>query len=195
MRRVPLLSQVLGALAAGALVYVIARQAGVKAQRAVGAVALVPLAAAALIALPALRDGMDSLLDQRKENAPLSSEQAQYQAGSEFGLAVPFLTWVGERLPEEETFHLEIGVIPEETYVAGVGVRQAAILQWSLFQLAPRLAVEQSPKARDLEPGEGHNADWFVFYESEPEDFPAIRFSDEMTYAPGFGMARGELAG
>ena len=189
-----LLSQVLGALVAGALIFAIARQAGIASKRAVSAVAVIPLVVAALLALPALRDGADSLLDQRKENAGLTGAAAQYQAGLELGIAVPFLEWAGERIPEGDTVHLEIGVIPEETYVDGVGVRQAAILQWSLFQLAPRLAVEQSAKAHDVKPGEGRNADWFVFYEAHPGEFPATRFGPPEVYAPGFMIARNDLA-
>jgi hypothetical protein len=194
MRRVQLLSQVLGALVAGALIFAIARQAGIASKRAVSAVAVVPLVIAGLLVLPALRDGSDSLLDQRKENAGLTGAAAQYHAGTELGIAVPFLEWVGERIPEGDTFHLEVGVIPEETYVDGVGVRQAAILQWSLFQLAPRLAVEQSAKAHDIKSGEGQNADWFVFYEAHPGEFPAIRFGRPAVYAPGFMIARNDLA-
>jgi hypothetical protein len=194
MPRVLLLTQVLGALSAGFLIFAVARQAGIASKRAVSAVAVVPLVAAGLLALPALRDGAESLLDQRKENAGLTGAAAQYQAGMELGIAVPFLEWVAERIPEGDTFHLEIGVAPEETYVAGVGARQAAILQWTLFQLAPRLAVEQSAKARDLKPGEGRNADWFVFYEAHPSEFPDIRFGQPTVYAPGFMIARNDLA-
>jgi hypothetical protein len=194
MRRVQLLSQVLGALVAGALIFAVARQIGLASQRAISAVVVVPLVVAGLLALPAFRDGTDSLLDERKENAGLAGAAAQYQAGLELGIAVPFLEWAAERIPEGDTFHLEIGTVPEETAVGGVGVRQAAILQWTLYQLAPRLAVEQSPKARDLKPGEGRNADWFVFYEAQPDEFPAIRFGRPVVYAPGFMIARNDLA-
>jgi hypothetical protein len=194
MRRVQLLSQVLGALVAGALIFAIARQIGIASKRAVSAVVVIPLAVAGLLALPALRDGADSLVDQRKENAGLSGAAAQFHAGLKLGIAVPFLEWVGERIPEGDTFHLEVGVIPDETYVGGVGVRQAAILQWSLYQLAPRLAAEQSAQAHDVKPGEGRNADWFVFYEARPDEFPAIQFGSPTVYAPGFMIARNELA-
>ncbi len=105
-----------------------------------------------------------------------------------------FLAWVREQFAKGDTFHLEIGRIPDEVYVAGVGVRQAAILQWSLYQLAPHLAVEQSAAARDLKPGEGLNADWLVFYELNPADHPAGPLSDIRTYAPSFAIARGTLA-
>ncbi len=189
-----LVSEVLGALGAGALVFVVARQLGASFQGAVCAVALVPVTVAALLGVPALRDGGADLLDQRKDNADLTAAEAQLHAGTELGINVAFLTWVKERFGAEDTFHLEIGVISDEVYVAGVGVRQAAILQWSLFQLAPHLAVEQSDKARDLRPGEGRDADWIVFYESDPAAYP-VPLAEVMTYAPSFAIARTSGAG
>jgi hypothetical protein len=191
---VQLLSEVLGALVAGALIFAAARAAGFGSRPAFAAIALVPLAVAALLAMPALYSGADDLLDARAENAPLAAGEAQLQPGAKLGLAVDFLAWVEERLPQGDTFHLVIGSVPDEVRVDGVGVRQAAILQWSLFQLAPHLAVEQSEKARDLEPGEGRNADWLVFYEIDPAGYEGAPLGDPMTYAPGFAMARSGLA-
>ncbi len=185
-----LLSQVVGALGAGALVLLVARQAGADRRRAAGAVAIVPIAVAAVLALPALRDGAATLLDQRQANASLTKEEAQLQPGVSVGVDVAFLEWVKGQLPEDDTFHLVIGAAPGEERVGGVGTRQATILQWSLFQLAPNLAVEQSPKARDVRPGEGLNADWLVFYESDPAAYPAGPLGEVSTYAPGFAIAR-----
>lgn len=189
-----LLSEVLGALGAGALVFLVARQLGFGRHRALAAVALVPLAVTGLLALTALRGGTGKLLDEREENAPLTAGEAQVWPGKKLGLAVEFFGWVEERLPEGDTFHLVIGRGPDEVFVGGVGLRQAAILQWGLFQLAPHLAVEQSPKARDVEPGEGRNADWLVFYDAEPADHVAVSPGEVMTHAPGFAMARTRLA-
>src|SRR4051794_40579038 len=107
---------------------------------------------------------------------------------------VAFLEWVDERLAEDDSFHMEIGTIPDEVYVAGKGVRQDAILQWSLFQLAPHLAVEQAAKARDVRPGEGLAADWLVFYESDPAAYPAGPLEEVVTYAPDFAIARTGIA-
>jgi hypothetical protein len=194
MPRVQLLSQVLGGLVAGALIFLAARGLGFGNQRTVAAVAFFPLAVAGLLAMPALRDGVDELLDERREQAPLTAGEAQLWPGKKIGLAVEFFAWVEERLPEGDTFHLVIGSAPDEVRVDGVGVRQAAILQWGLFQLAPHLAVEQSDKARDLAPGEGRNADWLVFYESDPAAYRGASLGDLATYAPGFAMARSRLA-
>ena len=190
-----LLSEVVGALFAGGLAFVIARAAGFKPQGALAAVAVVPVVVAGLLAVPALRDGVQSLRDQHRENAPLSAEAAQLKPGADIGMNVAFFAWVNEQLPAGATFHIESGQIPEEVFVDSVGVRQAAILQWGLFQLAPHLAVEQSPKARDVKPGEGREAEWFVFYEYDPADYPGGQFEDVRTFAPGFSIARNTLAG
>lgn len=189
-----LVSEVAGALAAGALVFVIARQAGARPRHALAAMALVPVAVAGALAIPNLRDDAATLLGMRKENAHLTAAEAQLKPGSAIGVNVDFLSWVSSHLSAGDTFHVEIGAVPDEVFVDGVGVRQAAILQWSVFQLAPHLAVEQSPKARDLRPTEGRGADWIVFYEGDPGTYRAGPLSDVMTYAPGFAMARSESA-
>lgn len=190
-----LLSQVLGALAAGVLVLVVARQAGFEHRRAVGAVALVPIAVAAFLAAPAVRDGVHEFRERHRVNAPLTAEQAEQQPGVAVGVDVAFLDWAEERLPDGDTFHLVIGSAPDEAFVAGVGTRQATILQWSLFQLAPHLAIEQSDKARDLRPGEGRDADWIVLYEYDPADYRGVPLGEVVSYAPGFAIGRVEHAG
>jgi len=187
---VPLVSEVAGALGAGALVFVIARQVGTTVQSAFCAVAVVPVAVAALVAVPALRDDAADLLDKRKENAPLSAEEAQLQPGVAIGMNVGFLAWAEQQMAEGDTFHVVSGALPGEERVAGVGARQATILQWSLFQLAPHLAVEQSDKARDLVPGEGLGADWLVFYESDPAAYQGGPLGEVIAYQPNFAIAR-----
>jgi hypothetical protein len=194
MRRVQLLSQVLGGLVAAALIFVAARGAGFGRGHALAAVALLPFAVAGLLAMPAGRDAADSLLDARAENAPLTDAEAQLQPGVEVGVNVAFFAWVEERLPAGDSFHLVIGPAADEERVDGVGQRQAVILQWGLFQLAPHIAVEQSEKARDLAPGEGRNADWLVFYESDPADYRGAPLGAPAAYAPSFAIARSELA-
>lgn len=184
-----LASEVLGALGAGALAVVIARQVGLRFPRAFGVVAAVPVVVAALLAVPSLWEGGRFLRDQRREYANVSAEEAQIKAGADLGIATNFFEWAHTFMKPDETFHLEIGAIPTETYGEGVD-RQTAILQWGLFQLAPNVAFEQSSNpARDLKPGEGRNADWIVFYEWNPSDFPAP-LGDVTTYSPGFAIAR-----
>lgn len=188
-----LLSELVGALGAGAVVFLAAQQAGVARHRALAAVALVPIAVAALLALPALNEGRAELIDWRRENAALTAEQAQLKGGLDTGINIGFFAWADEYLAPDDTFHLEIGPVPEELKVDGVGVRQAAILQWGMYQLAPNLAAEQSAKARDLKPGEGRHADWIVFYEADPAEYP-VPLDQIITYAPGFAIARSGLA-
>jgi len=190
---VRLSGELIGALAAGAIVVAIARQAGLAGGRAYGAVAIVPVVVATVLALPLLDAGRTDLEELRAENAGLTAAEAQVKSGGDAGFAVGFFGWAAEQIGEDETFHLEIGRVPDEVQVGDVGVRQGAILQWGMYQLAPRLAVEQSPKARDVEPGEGRNADWLVFYEYEPADYPGP-IGDVLEYAPGFAIARSEHA-
>lgn len=188
-----LLSEVVGALGAGALVFFAARQAGATAPQAWGALALVPVAVAVLVAVPALNADRSILLDRRAENIDLTAGEAQLKTGAEAGISTEFFAWAQERFSEGDTFHLVVGRVPDEVHVAGVGVRQAAILQWGLYQLAPNLAVEQSPQARDVEPGEGREADWIVFYDSSPARYPGPH-GKVITYAPRFAIARNRLA-
>ncbi len=184
-----LASEILGALGAGALVLLAARQLGASSTRAFGAIAAVPVLAAALLAGPALWQGVDSLNAKRHAYANLSEPEAQVKGGADLGISTDFFAWAKSRLGPEDTFHLEIGAVPDEAYSGGVGTRQAAILQWGMFQLAPNLAVEQSPKARDVRPGEGRGADWIVFYEMDPEESP-VPLSEVKTYAPGFAIGK-----
>jgi hypothetical protein len=169
-----LLSQVAGALVAGALVSILVWQAGLRSRRAMAAGVFVPIVAAGLLALPNLRDASDTLLEQRDANAALTKEEAQLRGGAIQGVDVAFLKWVGERLPDGDTFHLAIGETP---YFA-------AALQWGLFQLAPHLSVDEAA-----------DADWIVFYESSPEEFPPGTLEEPLVYAPGFEMARTTGAG
>jgi hypothetical protein len=180
--RVRLVSEFVGALGAGALVFVVARQLGIETRRAFGAVALVPLSVAALLAAPALHDAAADLLHQRKVNAPLSDAEAQLAPGVAAGMNVAFLAWVKDQMAGEETFHMEVGIAPGESVLEGVGEREGLILQWGLFQLAPHLEVEAD------------QADWIVFYESDPTEHAEGSLGEVMTYAPGFAIARNKRA-
>ena len=174
--------------------FIVARQCGVESRRAFGAVALVAVSVAAVLAVPKLRDDISALLAQRREYAGLSSAEAQVKGGSDLGIDVAFLSWVHEHLGEGETFHLEIGRVPGEEEFVGTGVTQATTFAWATFQLGPNLTVEQSASARDLVPGEGRNADWIVFYGMSPKDFPEP-LGKVITYAPNFAIARTRRAG
>lgn len=177
-----LLSELVGALGAGALVIVVARQLGAGARRSFGAVALVAVAVASVLAVPALRDDVANLLHQREVNAPLTDEEAQLQPGIAAGMNVAFLGWARAHLPDEDTFQMVVGPAPGETYLEGVGIREGLTLQWGLFQLAPHLAVEENP-------------DWIVFYESSPAEYSSGKLRDVKTFAPGFAIARSSVAG
>lgn len=168
-----LLSQVAGALVAGGLVLLLAWQAGARGRQAAGAVALVPIAVAGMIALPNLRDAAASLLDQRRANVTLTADEAQVEGGVGLGLDVAFIRWAGEHFSKEDTFHLTIGGESDET----------AVRQWALFQLAPNLEAEEAA-----------DADWLIFYDAGPAAGGAGKPTGLDVYSPHFAVARGGRA-
>lgn len=186
----PLLIEILGALLAGALIVVVARELGLESRRAYGAVALVAVAVATVLALPSLRSDISELLDQRKENAGLSKLEANVKQGNLYGLNTGFLTWVAERIPEDETFTLEIGSVPGEEMVEGGGILQGTIFSWSSFQLTPRLLVQESVGSDGkVVTVEGPPADWIVFYQKEPGEY-AGALGKVIDFEPNFAIAR-----
>jgi hypothetical protein len=190
---VPLLSEIFGALAAGALMIVIARQLGLESRRAFGAVALVAVSVATALAVPTLRQDVSALLSQRKEYVGLSSAEAQVEQGAKFGVNVDFLAWADEHLGEGETFHMEIGQVPGEPEFEGGGIFEGTTFAWATYQLAPHLSVDQSVGPNGIEPGEGGIADWIVFYSMNPKEYPGS-LGKVFTYEPNFAIARNALA-
>jgi hypothetical protein len=162
--------QVAGALAAGGLAVLLARQAGLRGRQAAGAVAIVPVVVAAALAFPTLRDATNLLLDQRDADAALSSEQAQLQAGISVNVNVAFLGWAGSHFGEGESFYL---VVKPSADTGGY------VSQWGPFQLAPHLESE-SPST----------ADWLVFYDTSPARYRGADPSDLDVYSPGFAVVR-----
>jgi len=186
---VPLLTEILGALAAGALVVVVAHQLGAERRRAFAAVALVVVSIAVVIAAPKMREDINALRTQHGQYAALTSAEAQLQGGVAQGVDVNFLAWAREQMKEGETFHLEIGTEPGEELFGGSGTKQQAAFAWASYQLAPHLSVEQSASIYDVEEGEGRNADWIVFYEMDPKEYPG-HLSKVITYAPNFAIGK-----
>lgn len=180
-----LVCELVGAAAAGVLIFVAIRRAGVDSRRAVVAVALVPLAVAPMLAASGFREGVTSLLDTRQADAQLSSADAAVLPGTELGANVGFLAWAQSQFAEGDTFGLEIGG-PEDNGPQGeMTMRQVLLQQWISFQLAPHLLVQPAV------PGELPDADWIVFYEVDPASYEAGRLGKVQVYAPGFAIARG----
>jgi hypothetical protein len=171
---VQLLSQVAGALLAGTLVLVFTHRCGLRPRQAVGSVAVVPIAVACLLALPGLHDAIVGLLDQRSASLPLSREEKELRAGAAEGMNVAFLAWAKAQLPDEQTFYPVVGKAASEKPIT---------MQWLLFQLGPHLAVD--------DPSE---ADWLVFYESNPAQYRSVPLTHTMIYGPGFALARNQNA-
>jgi hypothetical protein len=184
---VPLATEIIGALVAGALIFAIARQLGLGDRRAVGAVSLVAVAVAAVLAVPTLRDDISSLLNQRKAYAGMSEAEAQVRGGANLGVDVAFLEWADAQMQEGETFHLEIGTVPGEELFDGAGVNQSTNFAWATYQLAPHLLVEQSSNI--AEAGGGKNADWIVFYGENPAEYEG-KLGKVLTFEPNFAIAR-----
>jgi hypothetical protein len=191
---VPLLTEIIGALAAGALVVVIARQLGAEPRRAFAAVALVVISVAVVLAAPKFREDINALRTQHSQFASLSPAEAQVQGGVAQGVDVEFLGWAREQMQEGETFHLEIGTVPGEELFGGSGTKQQAAFAWASYQLAPHLSVEQSASIGDVEEGEGQNADWIVLYEMDPKEYPG-HLTKVITYAPNFAIGKTTDAG
>lgn len=162
--------QVAGALAAGGLALIFVRQVGIRGRQAVGAVAVVPVVAACLLALPIYREQISELLDAHEANAKLTARDVRLGNGIGINADVDFLAWAGGHLADEETF----GFVIKDTEDAG------SLQQWALFQLAPHVAVE---------PAAG---DWVVFYDVNPEEYAGLAEVD--VYRPGFAIARSRHA-
>jgi hypothetical protein len=192
---VPLLTEILGALVAGALIFIVARELGAEHRRAFGAVSLVAISVAAVLAIPNLRDDVSALLHQRKEFVGLSKAEANVKQGDLYGLNTGFLSWAEERIGEDETFALEIGTVPGEETLEGGGILQGTIFSWSTFQFTPRLLVQESvgPDG-EVVTQEGPPADWIVFYQKEPSEY-AGTLGKVISYEPNFAIARPGHAG
>jgi len=161
--------QVAGALAAGGLTLILVRQVVPRGRRAVGAVALVPVATACLVAAPVYRDQIGELLDQREANSTLTARDVRLGNGIGIDADVDFLGWAKGRLAAGETF----GLVVENSEDPG------SLEQWAFFQLAPYVAAEPSV------------ADWVIFYDVDPEEYAGLGELD--VYRPGFAIARSRL--
>lgn len=170
-----LASQVAGALIAGLVVILLARNYGFDRRRAVGVIAMVAVVVASLLSVPNLRSAVASFLDQREANLPLSPEEARLRPGEVAGADVKFLAWVKERLASGETLQLVFG---------SSDIASRLIAQWALFQLAPHVGVSSPTEA-----------DWIVFYGAAPKSYSNRHFVDLQVYASGYAMARYRLAG
>lgn len=164
----PLVVQAAGLLVAGALVFLMARQAGVPTRRAFAAVAVIPVVVAGMLIAPNLRNSIDSMRANRAAGKGISDDQARTIAGANAGLDVQFLDWTRERLGDGDTFHV----------VAGGSQDPGAVDQWATFQLAPNLATDRA------------NADWLIFYDHAAPKRPARGLAAPLVYAPGFEIVR-----
>jgi len=169
----PLLVQAAGLLVAGALVFLMARQAGVPTRRSFAAVAVVPVAVAGMLIAPNLRNSVDSMRANRAAGKGISDEKARTIGGTAAGLDVEFLDWTRERMADGDTFHV----------VAGGSQDPGGVDQWATFQLAPNLATDRA------------NADWLIFYDHAAPKRPTGGLAAPIVYSPGFEIVRRTDAG
>ncbi len=164
-----LLFQVLGVMAGGLLVLVLARSYGLAGRRATGTVAVVAITVGALVGLPNLRDAVATFGEQEANAAAMSPEEKRLVAGASTEMNVAFLSWAEERIGSEETFAV----------VSGPSIHQQQAVLWTTFQLAPRLALPNPSEA-----------DWTLFYEVEPAAYSTPEFSDVQEFESGYAIAR-----
>jgi hypothetical protein len=166
-----LLVQVVGALAAGLLVWALARSGGLRGRPAAATVAVLAVVAGALISAPNLRNAIAGFAEQRHANEALSAEQKRVQAGAILEPNEGFLAWTKERIAPTEDFQL----------VTESSLQSQLASQWVLYQLEPRVGVVK-----------GVPGDWFVFYDVPPASYEAPEFGDLQVYEPRYAIARYE---
>ena len=171
MRVMQLAIQVAAALVAGGLVLILVRQAGLQGRAAIAAIAVVPVVAASLLALPIYRGQINEFLDAREANAALTTRDVTLGNGIGINADVDFLAWAKSHLSDHETF----GFVIRESEDAG------SLEQWALFQMAPHVAVEPS------------EAEWIVFYDVDSTEY--AKFGEPDIYKPGFAIMRNRHAG
>ena len=166
-----LLVQVLGAFAAGLLIWVLARNLGLRGRPAAATVAVVAIVAGALLSAPNLRNAIAGFTEARHASETLSAEQKRVVAGAVIEPNEEFIAWTGERMASEEDFQLVTSPSPQGELET----------QWVSYRLEPRVEVS-SPA-----PG-----DWVVFYGVAPARYAGPAFGEVEVYEPGYAIARFE---
>jgi hypothetical protein len=167
-----LLVQVLGVLAAGAVLFVLLREA---AERAVPSLAAALAALAAVWGMLAFDSDAWSfargLVDGRGANASLPREAIRGAGGALFPAREDILRVVDDRIPKQDSVFL---VCRDPTCGSGVNV-------WITFRLAPRIFMDS---ARD--------ADWVLLYNATLADARLRRTDlvDPIVIADRFEIAR-----
>jgi hypothetical protein len=169
-----LLVQVVGAVAAGLLVWALARSGGLRGRRAVGTVAVIAIVAAALLAPPNLRSAISHFTQQRDFNDSLSTEEKLLQPGAAIESNAGFFTWTKERISPGEDFQIVVGHI----------AKNPLLFQWAYFELEPRVAVEPASYGG-----------WVVLYDVDPARYENSHYRDVEIYEPGYAIARSNVGG
>jgi hypothetical protein len=160
-----LLVEVVGALAAGLLVWVLARSLALRGRPAAATVVVVAIVAGALLSAPRVRTAIAEFTVQRHANEAVTTDSRRVATGEYIEANVGFFEWTAERIAPGEEFQL----------ICPSGV----VNQWASYLLEPRLEVlEASP------------GDWVIFYESSPDVYESPEFEEVQVYEPGFALGR-----
>jgi hypothetical protein len=164
-----LLVQVVGALAAGLLIWALARSSGLRGRRAVGTIAVIAIVAGALLGPPNLRSAIVNFVHQRDYDESLTDAEAKELPGGAIEADTGFLDWAAERIGPGEQFQL----------VVGHEGRNPLLSQWALFRLEPREGITIAA------PG-----GWVVLYDVVPSRYKRPIYEEVQVYKPGFAIAR-----
>lgn len=174
-----LLLQVLGVLAGGLAIGVLARGSGIGApsdsRRVVGGVAIVAAVAGALLFWGNVWSIGDAFNRERANQPARSAFEAGTWPGVVGGANVGFLYWAGNQMGPDDTFALVPARARKDTFVN----------QWSTFQLTPHRLVSE------------READWLVFYDAQPRRVAYDRgqYGPPKVFFTGFAVARRNDAG
>ncbi|MGZ4270645.1 MAG: hypothetical protein ACXVSX_15730 [Solirubrobacteraceae bacterium] len=149
--------------------FIVLAALGVRPTRAAAARAIGGVVAAVLGIL-ALNGVWSSAVAQRQARSDLAKKTRtvrDQQAPSVIGINVPFVEWVAQRIPTNQTFAL---ARPDDTAT-----------QWMSYRLMPRWLA---PDRR--------RADWIVFYGVSPRQvgYRRSQFAEIHEFQPNFSIAR-----
>jgi hypothetical protein len=167
--------QVLGVLAAGLLIAVIARGRLPAARQYAISVAITTAIAASLLFWGHVWSAGKAFNAERKDLADVSSFDSSTSPGANGGVNVQFLAWAKRQMRAGDSFAL----------VPSAARRDPFTYQWSTYQLTPHRQVSAA------------DADWLVFYGAPPGAvaFDTSRFGKPRSYETDFAVARRQHAG
>ncbi len=126
----------------------------------------VPAVLATVVAVISFWPDNSGMVSETRQDSRLTGNQAAVAGSITAGARADFFSWVSKRLPANATFYL---------------IDYPEVSLWATYQLTPRRSVMSIDDAQ-----------WLVLYGVSPTAAGQGRllFGPELTYAPGFGIAR-----